>query len=150
MKTTEEERDKDDLLGRIWVHKSLQTEHRRTKQFNESLFIKNDFKPKKAKVFLFNECAYVSWLLNISSKENRAKIIDELPVSKLLNYLTRDNIIELIGFSNFSNLNEQVRQQTGKVSLPAVKKIPKKQFSVCVAKHTPPEENFASCREYRR
>ncbi|PRP73461.1 hypothetical protein PROFUN_02470 [Planoprotostelium fungivorum] len=29
--------------------------HIRTKQFNESLFIKNDFKPKKAKEFLFNE-----------------------------------------------------------------------------------------------
>ncbi|PRP82487.1 hypothetical protein PROFUN_09734 [Planoprotostelium fungivorum] len=36
--------------------------HIRTKQFNESLFIKYDFKPKKAKVFLFNECA-----LNVSN-----------------------------------------------------------------------------------
>ncbi|PRP84746.1 hypothetical protein PROFUN_07848 [Planoprotostelium fungivorum] len=51
------------------------------------------------------------------------KAFDELPVSKLLNYLTRDNIIELIGFPNFSSLNEQVRQQTGKVSLPAAKKM---------------------------
>ncbi|PRP78487.1 hypothetical protein PROFUN_13562 [Planoprotostelium fungivorum] len=55
-------------------------------------------------------------------KRTEPKAFDELPVSKLLNYLTRDNIIELIGFPNFSSLNEQVRQQTGKVSLPAVKK----------------------------
>ncbi|PRP73281.1 hypothetical protein PROFUN_16752, partial [Planoprotostelium fungivorum] len=56
-------------------------------------------------------------------KRTEPKAFDELPVSKLLNYLTRDNIIELIGFPNFSSLNEQVRQQTGKVSLPAVKKL---------------------------
>ncbi|PRP73073.1 hypothetical protein PROFUN_16783 [Planoprotostelium fungivorum] len=56
-------------------------------------------------------------------KRTEPKAFDELPVSKLLNYLTRDNIIELIGFPNFSSLNEQVRQQTGKVSLPAVKKM---------------------------
>ncbi|PRP80878.1 hypothetical protein PROFUN_11433 [Planoprotostelium fungivorum] len=56
-------------------------------------------------------------------KRTKPKAFDELPVSKLLNYLTRDNIIELIGFPNFSSLNEQVRQQTGKVSLPAVKKM---------------------------
>ncbi|PRP73882.1 hypothetical protein PROFUN_16476 [Planoprotostelium fungivorum] len=56
-------------------------------------------------------------------KRTEPKVFDELPVSKLLNYLTRDNIIELIGFPNFSSLNEQVRQQTGKVSLPAVKKM---------------------------
>ncbi|PRP75421.1 hypothetical protein PROFUN_15694 [Planoprotostelium fungivorum] len=56
-------------------------------------------------------------------KRIEPKAFDELPVSKLLNYLTRDNIIELIGFPNFSSLNEQVRQQTGKVSLPAVKKM---------------------------
>ncbi|PRP74944.1 hypothetical protein PROFUN_15067 [Planoprotostelium fungivorum] len=56
-------------------------------------------------------------------KRTEPKAFDELPVSKLLNYLTRDNIIELIGFLNFSSLNEQVRQQTGKVSLPAVKKM---------------------------
>ncbi|PRP76308.1 hypothetical protein PROFUN_14414 [Planoprotostelium fungivorum] len=47
-------------------------------------------------------------------KRTEPKAFDELPVSKLLNYLTRDNIIELIGFPNFSNLNEQVKQQTGK------------------------------------
>ncbi|PRP75185.1 hypothetical protein PROFUN_15896, partial [Planoprotostelium fungivorum] len=56
-------------------------------------------------------------------KRTEPKAFDELPVNKLLNYLTRDNIIELIGFPNFSSLNEQVRQQTGKVSLPAVKKM---------------------------
>ncbi|PRP74603.1 exonuclease SbcC [Planoprotostelium fungivorum] len=56
-------------------------------------------------------------------KRTEPKAFDELPVSKLLNYLTRDNIIELIGFTNFSSLNVQVRQQTGKVSLPAVKKM---------------------------
>ncbi|PRP74043.1 hypothetical protein PROFUN_16374 [Planoprotostelium fungivorum] len=56
-------------------------------------------------------------------KRTEQKAFDELPISKLLNYLTRDNIIELVGFPNFSSLNEQVRQQTGKVSLPAVKKM---------------------------
>ncbi|PRP87550.1 hypothetical protein PROFUN_00761 [Planoprotostelium fungivorum] len=56
-------------------------------------------------------------------KRTEPKAFDELSVSKLLNYLTRDNIFELIGFPNFSNLNEQVRQQTGKVSLPAIKKM---------------------------
>ncbi|PRP76574.1 hypothetical protein PROFUN_14752 [Planoprotostelium fungivorum] len=56
-------------------------------------------------------------------KMTEPKAFDELPFSKLLNYLTRDNIIELIGFPNFNSLNEQVRQQTGKVSLPAVKKM---------------------------
>ncbi|PRP78564.1 hypothetical protein PROFUN_13397 [Planoprotostelium fungivorum] len=83
-------------------------------------------------------------------KVTEPKAFDELPISKLLNYLTQDKIIELIGFPNFNSLNEQVRQQTGKVSLPAVKKMladnvswlmnkPKKQFLGCVAKHTPPE-----------
>lgn len=42
-------------------------------------------------------------------KRTEPKAFDELPVSKLLNYLTRDNIIELIVFPNFSSLNEQVR-----------------------------------------
>ncbi|PRP73735.1 hypothetical protein PROFUN_16482 [Planoprotostelium fungivorum] len=91
-------------------------------------------------------------------KRTEPKAFDELPVSKLLNYLTRDNIIELIGFPNFSSLNEQVRQQTGKVSLPAVKKMladnehsrqqqsKQKQFLGCVAKHTPPEV-FQKCVE---
>ncbi|PRP85642.1 bromodomain protein [Planoprotostelium fungivorum] len=37
------------VLGVVYGH------HIRTKQFNESLFIKNDFKPKKTKEFPFNE-----------------------------------------------------------------------------------------------
>ncbi|PRP73715.1 hypothetical protein PROFUN_16663, partial [Planoprotostelium fungivorum] len=39
------------------------------------------------------------------------------------NKMDYDLVDELIGFPNFSSLNEQVRQQTGKVSLPAVKKM---------------------------
>ncbi|PRP75410.1 hypothetical protein PROFUN_15480 [Planoprotostelium fungivorum] len=93
-------------------------------------------------------------------KRTEPKAFDGLPVSKLLNYLTRDNIIELIGFPNFSSL-----------SLPAVKKMladnkqfqailakfkvndltrqqqsKQKQFLGCVAKHTPPGV-FQKCAE---
>ncbi|PRP74230.1 hypothetical protein PROFUN_16316 [Planoprotostelium fungivorum] len=44
-------------LGNDYIQESVYGHHIRTKQFNESLFIKNDFKPKKAKEFSFNECA---------------------------------------------------------------------------------------------
>ncbi|PRP73272.1 hypothetical protein PROFUN_16788 [Planoprotostelium fungivorum] len=100
-------------------------------------------------------------------KVTEPKAFDELPVSKLLNYLTQDNIIELIGFPNFNSLNEQfqvvldenpvmkqqaynkyliantkandlTRQQQSKQVSWLMNK-PKKQFLGCVAKHTPPE-----------
>ncbi|PRP83237.1 hypothetical protein PROFUN_09449 [Planoprotostelium fungivorum] len=121
--------------------------------FNESLFIKNDFKPKKAKVqqcadhgihqltsFPYTPLGIIE-RFNKTIKQKTAQYLSvkiagviyhrkyyhwqlqRLPISKLLNYLTQDNIIDHIGFPNFNSLNEQVRQQTGKVSLPAVKKM---------------------------
>ncbi|PRP80087.1 hypothetical protein PROFUN_12241 [Planoprotostelium fungivorum] len=78
---------------------------------------------------------------------------------------TEPKAFDELPFPNFSSLNEQVRQQTGRVSLPAVKKMladneqfqvildqnhgmMQKQFLGCVAKHTPPEV-FQKCVEQK-
>ncbi|PRP82429.1 hypothetical protein PROFUN_10129 [Planoprotostelium fungivorum] len=69
----------------------------------------------------------------IKLERTEPKIFHEMPISQLLNYLTQDNIIELIDFPVFNSLNEQFRHQTGKVSLAAVKMLAdNEQFQVAL------------------
>ncbi|PRP74032.1 hypothetical protein PROFUN_16408 [Planoprotostelium fungivorum] len=51
------------MIWGFWLVSVVYGHHIRTKQFNESLFIKNDFKPKKAKA---QQCPCI-WINNFLS-----------------------------------------------------------------------------------
>ena len=63
------------------------------------------------------------YLKTFTIKQNVPKFIDDLPVSKLLNYLTRDDIIELVGYDAFKQIQEKISQEAGKVTMPTIKKF---------------------------
>ncbi len=63
------------------------------------------------------------YLKTFTIKQNVPKFIDDLPVSKLLHYLTHDDIIELVGYDAFKQIQQKISQETGKVTMPTIKRL---------------------------